>query len=429
MTTPGRRLTFRDSLYGIVRLDDEVASLAAQPIVQRLRHVRLSNIDSIDLPGISNLSRYEHVLGVAYLASRVGFRGKLSHFDDLVLCASALLHDWAITSFGHLVEEALQYVGTGFDHQERLRQIAEGKASEEIFGVERQILLGRGTGLSQWLHTVVHSRQERDQLLESITKHIRGEGRFGRVISGDIDLDNIDNVFRMAYHLGLEIDKGAAVRLAEAIVDHDGDGAPIFMRSAENDIHAWRRTRWAVYENLMLAARDFIGKTMMLYATIRSFESGEIKILDWALTDFDYLERLLSSSVREAKDAAVRWIAGELWNFIPLQWMEGERPEYVKLRRFSTELTSCVNRTCFAYGIKDKRDRRLTVRFDDGAQQTFGADSRQWILGIGSPERRAFTVAESDAILEIVRTYFGTKVVGPASPDQADDREVQPSFL
>ena len=31
---------------------DDIAALASKPIVQRLRHVRLSNIDSIDLPGI-----------------------------------------------------------------------------------------------------------------------------------------------------------------------------------------------------------------------------------------------------------------------------------------------------------------------------------------------------------------------------------------
>jgi hypothetical protein len=233
----------------------------------------------------------------------------------------------------------------------------------------------------------------------------------------------------MAYHLGLEIDRATPIRLAGAIVDHNDNGAPMFLRAAESDIQAWRSTRWAVYENLMLAASDFVGKAMMLYATICAFEGGEIKVVDWNLTDFSYLHRLLSSGVRETKEAAVRWIAGELWDFIPLQWMEGERPEYARLRSFSTELGMRLNRTCFAYGIKDKRDRRLTVRFDDGSQQTFGANPRQWILGIGSPERRAFTVAESTTTFEFARTYFGTKMVGPASSEQARDREVQPSML
>jgi HD superfamily phosphohydrolase len=425
----GRRSMFRDSLYGVVRLDDELAALAAEPIVQRLRHVRLSNIDSIDLPGIASLSRYEHVLGVAYLASQVGFRSKLSRSDDLILTASALLHDWAITSFGHLVEEALQYVGTGFDHQERLRQIALGKATEEVLGVERQILLGRGTGLSQWLRSVAQSDISNDQLLAAIMSHIHGGGRRGRVICGDIDLDNIDNVFRMAYHLGLEVDRATPIRLAGAIVDCDRDGAPIFLRKAEKDIQTWRSTRSAVYENLMLAPHDFVGKTMMLYATIRAFEDGEIKILDWSMTDFEYLHRLLSSDVSEAKDAAVRWIAGELWDFVPLQWMGGERPDYTKMRSFSIELSKRLGRTCFAYGIKDKRDRRLTVIFDDGSRQTFGSNPQQWVLGVGSPERRVFTAGQSETAFELAQTYFGTRIIGPASREQSHDREVQPSLL
>jgi uncharacterized protein len=168
---------------------------------------------------------------------------------------------------------------------------------------------------------------------------------------------------------------------------------------------------------------------MMLYATVRAFECGEIKILDWSLTDFEYLHGLLSSNVSETKDAASRWIAGELWDFAPLQWMQGERPDYTRFRRFSTELTQHLERTCFAYGIKDKRDRRLVVSFDNGSQKTFGFNPRQWILGIGSPERRAFTAAETKKTFELAQNYFGTEIVGPASAKQIRDREIQPSLL
>ncbi len=105
---PSYRHITHDTLYGRVVLDDDMMKLSATPVIQRLRHVRLSNINSIDMPGIANLSRYEHVLGVCYLAGQVGFLGTLNRHDRTVLAASALLHDWAITSFGHLVEEAFQ---------------------------------------------------------------------------------------------------------------------------------------------------------------------------------------------------------------------------------------------------------------------------------------------------------------------------------
>ena len=63
-----------DALYGRMSFPPEIAALILTPVVQRLRHVRLSNIDSLDMPAIANLSRFEHVLGTAHLASRVGVR-------------------------------------------------------------------------------------------------------------------------------------------------------------------------------------------------------------------------------------------------------------------------------------------------------------------------------------------------------------------
>src|SRR5207245_4855360 len=97
---------FEDALYGSVGFNNPIAELAGIPLMQRLRYVRLSNIDSIDMPGISNVSRYEHSLGVARLADLIGLRAKLSEFEKLVLTASAMLHDLAITASGPLVEEA-----------------------------------------------------------------------------------------------------------------------------------------------------------------------------------------------------------------------------------------------------------------------------------------------------------------------------------
>jgi HD superfamily phosphohydrolase len=425
-----RRVSYLDTLYGRVRLEEEVSALALKPIVQRLRHVRLSNIDSIDLPGIANISRFEHVLGVTYLASQVTFRSRLSRSDDLVLQAAALLHDWAITSFGHLVEEALQYVGTRFNHAERLREIASGEAQEEILDVGRQVLVGRENGLPQWIDSVTRSETESRDLLAEIAEVMVGGGRFGGVIAGDIDLDNIDNVFRMAYHMGLDVDRSVPLRLATAMVDFDArTGNPVFQRAAEREIGIWRQTRSNVYEHLMLASGDFAGKVMLLFATIRAFEEGEIQKVDWNLTDYDFVSRLLSSKVSETKDAAERWIAGELWDFAPLRWMDGERPDYPTMLMFGRELSIQLGRKCFAYGIKDKRNRRLSIHFDDASIQSFGENPVQWLLGIGSPERRSFTANEIRMAFEFARSFLDARVVGPAAAKADDKREIQPSLL
>ena len=257
-----------------------------------------------------------------------------------------------------------------------------------------------------------------------------GEGKFGHVICGDIDLDNIDNVFRMAYHLGLPIDREVPLRLAKAMTGFNAQtGDPIFRRSAEREIEIWKQTRANLYEHLMLAERDFAGKAMLIYATIRAFEGREIRKVDWNLTDFRFICRLLSSSVVEAKDTAERWIAGELWDFAPLQWLSGNRPDYITLLNFGRDLSIHLDRKCFAYGIKDKRNRRLTIDFDDGVRRTFGNVPTQWLLGVGSPERRSFSVSEVRRMLDFARSYFGTTVVGPASSRAQGVHEIQPSLL
>jgi HD superfamily phosphohydrolase len=403
---------FQDALYGSVGFDDPIAELAGIPLVQRLRYVRLSNIDSIDLPGISNVSRYEHSLGVARLADLLGLQAKLSEFEKVMLTASAMLHDLAITASGHLVEEAFQYVGSDFNHEQRLAEIMSDAAPEEIGGVQRQVHEGREAGLEPWAKRVAASKA--DQLLKEITDHVSGRGTFGALISNGIDLDNIDNVFRLAFHMGLHTERSTPVQLAKAIVDFDRrTGEAIFLNSAVGDLATWRAVRHALYTRLMTAPHDFAGKLMILHATVQAFHAGKIDVVDWHLTDYRFLNKLLSSGVKEVHDAVQRWLVGELWDTTPLQWMEGKRPEYVEVLAFSRALSNDLGRTYFAYAIKDKRDRSLRIRFEDGSTETFGEDSALWLLGVGSPLRRAIRPEESKAIFEYAESYFGTRMAAP----------------
>src|SRR5215471_18021204 len=82
-----------DPLYGPIEFSPEMAELIAAPIVQRLRGIRLSNIDSVAMPGLAGVTRFEHSLGVLHIASRTRASFALSEGDRLVLQAAALLHD------------------------------------------------------------------------------------------------------------------------------------------------------------------------------------------------------------------------------------------------------------------------------------------------------------------------------------------------
>jgi len=408
ITSDSRPIT--DALYGSLAFPADIGALIFTPVVQRMRHVRLSNIDSIDMPGIANLSRFEHVLGTAYLASNLGFARLLSDKERRVLVASALLHDWAITAYGHLVEEALQYAGMGFDHEQRLREILAGESPEEILGISRQVLMGRETKLGDWAARVSDSPTEALSLLDDVTDHVRGEGVMGRIIAGQMDVDNIDSVFRLSFHMGLPTDRAVPLRLANAMAGIDrAQRIALFDPAADRDILSWQATRRAVYDRLMHAPRDFAGKIMLLYATTRALQAREIDKVDWSMTDFQFLTMLLASKLRDVQEAAQRWVAGELWDLTPLQWMVGDRPDYTAVLAFSEQLSSVLARPCLAYAIKDKRERKLTIQFVDGSRMEYGADAAQWLLGVGSSSRRAFTSAEVTRTFALAEDFFHTR--------------------
>ena len=419
------RQHFLDPLYGAIEFNDALVALIRTPIMQRLRHVRLSNIDSIDIPAIANLSRFEHSLGVAHLAGKVGFRAGLKSPDLLVLSASALLHDWSITSFGHLVEEGLQYVNVEFDHEKKLKEIIEheGTDEHETGGAGLQIIVGRVTGLLDWARQIAGVAA--DSLIIDIVDNIVGRGRMGGVLVGEMDLDNLDNVFRMAWHMGLPVDREIPQRIACSMVSltEQQPASPIFRVSAEPDIEKWLCTRYEVYQQLMLAERDFAGKLMMLYATVRAYEEGQITKSDWRLVDYEFMTLLSTSCIKDVREAVTRWIAGELWDCTPLKWMSGKRPEYTKLRAFSHDLTNALKRPCFAYGIKDKRQRELTISYDDGSQRKYGKISERWLLGVGSSRRKAFSTSELKKIFDLAQYTFDTEVIGAAHMPSSEDAQ------
>ena len=404
----GSPVNYLDALYGEVQMDERIASLAAAPEVQRLRHVRLSNIDSMAMPGIANLSRYEHVLGVAHLASRIGLRRRISSIDHLALMAAALLHDWAITAFGHLVEEAFNYVSIDFDHEKKLEALLHGKSDGNTLGVGLQILAGRQTGLLSWARSV-SGGGEPNELVERIGQLIRGKGPFGRIISGEMDLDNIDNVYRMAFHMGLPVDRNLPLRLAQAMTGVGDNRSPVFSKSATNDVEAWVETRRAVYSRLMPACPDFSLKIMIIWAATQQIRAHLLTAADWTLVDADFIAKLSDSPDAGVAETMARWKVGEAWEVTPLWWLQGNRPSFSTLEAFSEELSRVIARPCFAYGIKDKRERRLNFSFDDGSALSFGSEPRAWLFGVGSSKRASFSRAELEKLTSLATTRFALK--------------------
>jgi HD superfamily phosphohydrolase len=398
-----KKLSWLDPLYGDIRLEHPLSALVMAPLVQRLRHVRLSNVDSLDAPGIANISRYEHSLGVAWLASRAGLRTQLSSDAFAMLQAAALVHDSAITPFGHLVEEAYRFLGE-YDHQSKLRALLIGDDLTDVGGIDRQIVGGRQTGLTTWAcdaFGVVNGRR----YLAEIFDLVLGRGRLGPCVSGDMDLDNLDNVVRAAYHMGLECDRGLPVAIATAM-RLSADGSRVeFDPKIVPIVQHWLVLRRNVYTRFMLGPHDFAGKVMLLYAVAAAMESGEFATSDWCLTDHDFLSRLCNGR-KDVREPVQRWLSMDLWHLSDLMWFRGPVPSLSAVYQFNSQASALLGRPCFGYRIKDKRTRRITLPLTGGRTYTLGEDSDLWLFGVASPVRRAFAADENRALRDAVLARF-----------------------
>jgi hypothetical protein len=221
-----------------------------------------------------------------------------------------------------------------------------------------------------------------------------------------MDLDNLDNVTRIAYHMGIKVHSNLPLEIASGMVGLAPDGNPIFKSSCKTAISEWLRIREAVYNSLMLAPMDFAGKLMLLYATVRSLKIGLLSQKDWKLTDGEFLAKLHSSDDHEISSVTKNWLLGDLWELGPLLWASGAIPSFADMGRFSDVLSTALGQTCFAYRIKDKRKRRLQLHLDSGKRIELGEEGQSWLIGFGSP-RGLSSSAQTESV-RIIRDFFNT---------------------
>jgi hypothetical protein len=412
-----KALQIYDALYGDIVFEAKTADLVWRPLVQRLRQIRLSNIDSLDMPGIANISRFEHSLGVAYLASQVGFRLALSDRDRVALEAAALIHDTAITPFGHLAEEASRYINLESDHEIKWWQLSAREDYEEVGGFDRQVYLGHTSGLREWADKTFGGSGP--EVLKIMVDAIQGHGKLGPCINGTIDLDNLDNVVRMALHMGLRPDPELPVRIAKAMSDVSDTGEIVFRHDALPDIGQWIDMRERVYGRLMPSRMDFCGKLMLTFATVCALREGFLSQADWHLSDSEFIDRLLTTENAEASETVKRWLLGDLWDLPDLMWMRGSTPPFTEMEGFAAIVSDRLGRRCFAYRIKDKRKRRVTAVIESGDRIVVGETSDRWLLGVGSPVRKPFSGDDTRLISALATDTFASQRVHATSTEAA----------
>jgi len=175
----------RDSLHGYIELNNEEKSILDTPEMQRLRRIRQLGLSSLVYPSATH-TRFQHSLGVMYIAGQFAESLELSEERTRELRVAGLLHDSGHGPFSHASEMVAEKKGVS--HEEMSCQVVE--RLENHYSVDP----------------------------DRVKKIIQGELEIGQIVAGDIDSDRMDYLLRDAHSSGLEhgnIDIDTIIRLAQ----------------------------------------------------------------------------------------------------------------------------------------------------------------------------------------------------------------------
>lgn len=273
-----------DPLYGGFVVDEWILPVLLSPEVQRLSHVRLLNCPSPNLAAIGEVRRFSHTLGVLYLASRVSMDA-FRESERKAFMVSVLLHDLGTPPFGHLLEYHIQEAtGGGWHHEAMTSAVFRRTHAPE--GVAHQFFANREVNLRE----VVCSIGVDPTLVEDICA---GHHALSTLLFGSIDIDNIDNVFRMAHMMGFEFDRAAPGRLAGAICASEEGEVLLKESTGKPMLDEWAKLRRLVYEVLNLNPESVVHQAVLFDAIGVLVQKGLIREPSWSLTDEKLFDTIL----------------------------------------------------------------------------------------------------------------------------------------
>ena len=291
-----------DPLYGRFSLPAWIGPLLEAPEVRRLSQIRLLNTLSPSLATLGELRRYSHTLGVVHLALQTPLAARCAPAELRALLACILIHDVGTPPFAHLFEYHLAD-RDGWHHEAILEDLLRARHAPE--NRAHQIFGGRTTGLENALG---RSGVELD-LVEAI---LGGRHPLTRLIFGTLDLDNLDNVVRMGWALGLCRDPTLAEQLASRLSVNSASEL-LLSRNALPLVEAWAALRRAVYEVVVFDGPTVAAQAVLSQAIGLALRQGVLNTNDWSLTDELLLERLRTDSITK------RLISAEYFGRFPNQ--------------------------------------------------------------------------------------------------------------
>ena len=177
----------KDSVHDHIAVDGVARELLDTPALQRLRRIKQLGTVSLVYPS-ANHTRFEHSLGVYHVACEALEQLGIEGIQAERVKAAAMCHDVGHGPFSHNLE--------GLTHRHT------GRYHDDVHG----LLAGGAVG------EVLRAHELDPDMIADL---VAGDGRFGQLVSGELDVDRMDYLVRDAHHTGVPygtIDHGRLVR-------------------------------------------------------------------------------------------------------------------------------------------------------------------------------------------------------------------------
>ncbi len=196
----------KDPVHGYIYINEQEKTLIDSYPVQRLRRLRQLAGSEYVYPG-ANHTRFEHSIGVMYLASRVTENPRISkllnEYEAETIKAAGLLHDVGHGPFSHVFEQLLNKK-LGKTHEDLTVWIVENSDLNTLL---------RDSGLNP------------NEVARLATGRLQKRGKpfMDQIISSAVDVDKQDFIVRDTHHTGAEYGFVDIFRLIHALDVLDGN--------------------------------------------------------------------------------------------------------------------------------------------------------------------------------------------------------------
>ena len=401
-------MKFIDALYGEIEIpiDKNILTL---PELQRLREIRLCNINSPFITGACNINRFEHAIGTCFLADRYCRLNKITTNKDVFIIAS-LLHDIVTPPFGHSFEyiyEALEK--TQYEHA-NLETFFTGETIQHNL----PYYMGEKSRIKR--NTAPFDR-------DSVYKILNGNHTLSNILVNDIDIDNIDNVFRLALHIGINFDKSTPTDLIDNITFHDSkikcNDDVIYL------IEEWFRVRELLYIYLLENEYEFSAKAILERIVIDMIKDDTIEVEDWFLTDSQFIQVAFNSKNKYIKKNITRLMTMDF----PCSHTIYTTNDISNIDTFQKEKIHFLNKCYEKYGvfvhfIRDVNKTRRPIKVESlktGKNYTIGKKIDRYLIGMFADIPEAKTKDIFKAIKSELSNLLGINIEelsGSESPAQ-----------